>query len=85
MCLLYHKQEIVKRDQEVFDLVYKTYKIPIAILLGSGYGVSNRCIYIATEVHQPCIAYLLQYTLYHKCMLPIIHTYLGIPIDFTVI
>ena len=41
MCLVFHEQEIVKRDQAVFELVHKTYKIPIAILLGGRYRVSN--------------------------------------------
>ena len=60
MCLVFHEQEIVKRDQAVFELVHKTYKIPIAILLGGGYRVRKyRCIYIATEAHPPCTAHLL--------------------------
>ena len=31
---------MVKRDEEVFELIHKTYGIPIAMLLGGGYHVS---------------------------------------------
>ena len=41
VCLLFHNQEIVKRDQSVFEQIHKVYKIPIAILLGGGYCVST--------------------------------------------
>ena len=38
--MLFHGQEVIERDQAVFQLIYEKYQIPTAVLMSGGIRVS---------------------------------------------